>query len=139
MAQQKSNAARIIDFLKNKGVSSIAVGGTDVIWIESIGMPKNALFSLEYKAASSGNVKLKIEFEQGNTLLTEAEEELTNADYVVPDDANEINDELEDALVHIKAVSPATTGFGRFKISGIAGNDASTVIDKLKLAYVLAI
>jgi hypothetical protein len=140
MSNQKSNSARVIDFVKNNEGVPFDVGGHTVFYAETIGMPKNSIFAVEYKAESGGNVKLKLELEQGNSLPVD--EGLQDDNYCVPDDNSEINDELSDELLHIKSFSPATTAYGRIKISGLedpSGNDASTKITALKISYILAI
>lgn len=132
----KTFAANVVDILALGGESSIAVAGDGAIaYSEAFSLPEgNPTFSFEYQATSSGSIALKIELEQGNQ---EPESEGSADDnFVVPDDAAEFNNSLTDELSHIKAYEPAATAFARFKITGLAGNDALTVISKLKASII---
>lgn len=94
-------------------------------WVE------NPSFCFEYQAFSDGNVALRIELEQSNVLpVVEGE---ADEKWCIPDDALEFNDNLIDENYHIKAYPPAPTKYGRFKITGLDLNDASTGISQLLL------
>lgn len=128
--------AVVIDLLALAGVENIAVAGEETVG-RSVAVPLPAgdpSFSLEYQAESSGTVALKVELEQGNLAPEEEGDEDDN--FVVPDGAPEIDNDLGDELVHIKSYLPAATAFARVKITGLTDNDASTVITRLKLVYI---
>jgi len=135
----QDNNNRTIDVLKIAGVSSIAVATEDTaVYSKHFPLPASdssaPFFGIEYQATSAGNVVLKIELEQGN--LEPTNDLAADGDYVIPDGAAEINDTVTDELVHIKAYTPAATSFARFKITPDTGNDASTVISKLKVKVI---
>jgi len=134
----KTNSVRTQDILEMGGVTSIAVASQAVVWSESFGMPRNSTFGIEYKCTST-TPKVMIEMEQGSSQLSGAGEGKIDSSYVVPDDAGEIDDSLEDELLHSIAYAPVAIAYGRFKITGLSGNDADSVIDTLKVSYVLNI
>lgn len=116
---------------------TLAVASQAVVYTNHFSMPlhqENPTFSFEYKATSGGNVALKFELEQSN--YAPATAGAADDWWCKPDDCLEFNDNLTDELLHIKAYPPAPTLFGRFKITGLALNDASTVISHLVLTSV---
>jgi len=129
-------AAKVIDILKLGNVSSLAVAGEGAVaYSQSFPLPAgNPNFSFEYKAESSGSVALKLELEQSNQAPTT--EGAEDGNFVVPDGAEELDNSLADEVNHIKAYLPAATAFARVKITGLTGNDAETVLSKLKMVYI---
>lgn len=127
----KAASVRVVDILGLGGVSSAAVGGTNVFYSESFAI-ENATYSFEYALSSEGTIKVKFELEQGNQVPTT--EGASDGSFVVPDGALEFDNACEDALTHIKAYAPASAAFARVKVTGLATNDASTILSKLKMA-----
>ena len=132
----KNPNVQIIDFLKLEGVTSKAVAGTGNAWTFSYPSQKGVSFAFEYQFASAGAVDVKLELEQGNELLTAAQEGLTNANYVVPEDAATFDAQVNDKLVHIKAYAPAATGYVRLKLTGQGLNAATTTITRARMTLV---
>lgn len=124
---------QIIDILKG---GTLAVAGETTVYSKSFPLPSGASpdFSFEFLAASSGAVKLKLELEQANVFPDT--EQAADDNYVVPDSALELIDALEDTNVHIKAYPPAATLFARLKVTGLALNDASTVLSRANAVYI---
>ncbi len=133
----KVGAPEVIDLLKMARVSEIAVASTATIYSQAVGLPRNATFCFTVKADSEGVVELKVEFESSNELPST--EETVDTNYVVPDGKIDVITAQADKLVHRHPYAPASTKFGRFKITGTGLNDASTVIDRLEISYILAI
>ena len=139
----KTGFAKIIDFIAmqnaadNTDLSSIAVGGeSGVFYSEAVGLPEDATFCFNVKATSGGVVKLIVDFENCNAQPeTEGSADLN---YVVPDGKSEVIADLNDQLAHRVPYSPAATKFGRFKITKVATNAASTVLSELSISYILA-
>ena len=126
--------ARIVDLLKG---AALAVGGTDVAYSFTFPNPSGQpAFAFEYQATSSGTVALKLEVESGNTVLETDEEKAAHNDYVVAENAIAFDASLADENTHIKAYAPPATSFTRVKVTGLAGNDASTVLSKLQVAVI---
>ena len=138
MARLKGVAAREIYVinLRDNTRTSIAIAGEVSAYSQHFELPRGATFAVAYQAASSGTVALKIEMEQSDVLPANTTTPASDGNYVVPDDALEINDTLADKLVHMVAYAPSSTPFARFKITGNSGNDASTTLTKLKLIYI---
>ena len=133
----KVGTAQVIDLLKMANVTEIAVAGIATIYSQAVGLPRNTTFCFTVKADSGGVVEFKVEFESSNELPTT--EEASDTNYVVPDGKADVITAQVDKLVHRHPYAPATTKFGRFKITGTGLNDASTVIDRLQISYILAI
>ncbi len=122
---------RLVDILGLGGVAFAAVGTTDVFYSECFPV-EDATYSFEYLFTSGGNVKVKVQLEQSN-VLPETEGS-ADGNFVVPDGALELDDECADEVVHIKAYAPAATLYARVKVTGLATNDASTVLSRLRMA-----
>jgi hypothetical protein len=132
----KNPNVQIIDFLKLAGVTAITVNATGTVWTYSYPTQKGVSFAFEYQFASGGAVDVKLELEQGNELLTAAQEALANANYVVPEDAAVFDAQVADKLVHIKAYAPAATGYVRLKLTGQGSNAATTTITRARMTLV---
>jgi hypothetical protein len=129
----KAAENKVIDILAAAGVSSLAVGGTSVAYSESfpISGPNDAV-AFVYQFDSPGTVKVKLELEQGDAVPET--EGAADGSWCVPEDAATFDLECADELIHRKAYPPASSGFGRLKLTGITGNDASTVLTRLKMS-----
>ena len=121
----------IKDIPNSSGVTSIPVAGTATVYTRSFSLRYAAYFALAYKATSDGNVNLKIELEQSWTDPTT--EGSADANYVVPEGASEVDAGLTDENWHNVSLSPVAVPKARFKITGLSGNDDSTVL-QLKLS-----
>lgn len=136
----KITEAKVVDLLKLASVASIAVAGEGGVgYSESFAIPLSnggvlPTFSLEYRAASDDAVAVKLEIEQANQ--EPATEGAVDGNFVVADGAAELDNSLEDENIHIKAFVPAATAFMRIKATGLTGNHASTVLDRLRLTFV---
>lgn len=129
----KAHNGKLVDILALGGVTQAAVGTTDVFYSESFPI-ENATYSFEYQLTSGGTAKAKFELEQGNQVP--GTEGSADANWTVPEGAVEFDNEVADELSHIRAYAPASALFGRVKVTGLATNDASTVISKLKMAII---
>lgn len=121
---------RLVDILGLGGVTQAAVASEGVFYSECFPI-EDATYSFEYLFTSGGTVKAKVQLEQSNVLP--ATEGAASANFVVPDGALELDDACEDEVVHIKAYAPASTLYGRIKVTGLATNDASTVLSRLRM------
>ena len=127
----KAQSSRVVDILALGGATSAPVAAEGVFYSESFPI-ENATYAFEYMFTSSGTVKVKIELEQGNSVP--ATEGAASALFVVPDGALELDNECADEINHIRAYAPCSAAFGRIKVTGLATNDASTVLSKLKMS-----
>ena len=121
-----------IDLLAIENASEFACGGETDFWMKTFDMPKNRSFGLELKIESPGTVALDVFLEQGNEELVDAAQNLTNANYVVPDGDSAVL-QPDTAKVYIIDLGPVVTKFSRLKITGTAGNDAGTKITRARL------
>ena len=121
----------IDDILSSTYVENIPIASAAVVYTKSWEWGNGEYFSLDYIASSSGVVGLLIELEQGNTLP--GTEGSSDSDWVVAENAQDIESDLNDKTQHFKKLSPVLSKYGRLKITGSGSNDATTVI-RLKLA-----
>lgn len=108
------------------GSTTIAVSGTDTVYTQSFKLSFGVAFGIWYKAASSGNVNVKIQLEQSYT--TPATEGSSSTNYVIGSGVSDIDSALTDTTVRVKTVSPVPMKYGRLKITGLTGNDATTTL-----------
>lgn len=113
--------------------ATIAIAGETTVYTDSFSLKNGVEFALHYKAASSGNIKLTIQLEQGYARPTT--EGSSDSSWAIPEGAADIHTALADANQHIIALTgtkgPAALPYGRFKITGLGApnaNDASTTI-----------
>lgn len=132
----KNPNVQIVDFLKLEGVTSKTVNGTGTVYLFSYPTQKGVSYAFEYQFSSGGAVDVKLELEQGNELLTAAQEGSSNANYVVPEDAATFDAQVNDKLVHVKAYAPAATGYVRLKLTGQGSNAATTAITRARMTLV---
>jgi len=107
------------------GVKSMPIATTAVVYTNAVRL-SGEYFSLSYKAGSSGVVALKIELEQA--VVAPTTENAADTNYVVAEDAQDIESALADEVWHHKRIGPITLPWARLKITGGATNDASTVL-----------
>lgn len=122
-----------MDLLAIEGAASIAVAGVTTVWGKSFKVPIKRAMSLEAKFTSSGTVEVDVDLEYGNVALTAGQENLTNANYVVPVGESAIISAAA-AQVYIGPFSPTAAKYARVKLTGSGSNHASTVCDRLILA-----
>ena len=111
------------------GVADIAIAGAVTIYTQAISLKQGEYFSVAYKAASDGNVKLKIEIEQSVRLPTT--EEAADSSFITTDEVPAIESALADENWHITEIEPLALPFVRFKITGLgapSANDATTTL-----------
>ena len=104
----------------------IAVAGTAVIYTKSINLKRGEFFAIWYKATSEGTVNIKIEIEQSYKLPTT--EGAVDTDWVVPESMSAVIAALDDENAHCESINPIAMPYLRLKITGGAGNDATTTL-----------
>ncbi len=125
----------VIDLSKDKDGKDIIIDDEDTEYTKSFSYRRNASYSFEYQFASTGDVKVKIELEQGNVLPDDEGEEDDN--FSVPEDAVEFDNDVDDKVRHIKAYTPAPTRFLRAKLTGLEGNSAVTKLVKFNVCTIV--
>lgn len=106
--------------------TTIAVASTATVYTKAFPMTYGANFAIGAIATSSGNVALKIELECSYQLPTT--EGAADGTYVEPDGMADVFSSIADEVQHYKQLYPIPMPFARFKITGGAGNDASTTV-----------
>lgn len=110
-----------------KVCDSLAVPSTTTVysnsflmrWVENFGIWVQAL-----SASSTPNIKIELE-ESFRAPTTEGSSDTA---YVVPDGAAEIYSALADENAHVKSLTPVPQQYGRYKITGLAGNPSDTLL-----------
>jgi hypothetical protein len=105
--------------------ASIAVASTATVYTKSFDLKYGAAFGVDMKATSDGTVKVKVELEQGTSKPTT--EGSADTSWAVPEVAP-ITITVEDENMHVMGVSPIPLRYARFKLTGLTGNAASTVL-----------
>lgn len=115
------------DVLSAVNVNDIAIAGAVTVYTRSFLLTGGDYFSLSYKATSvAGAPDLKIELEQSFQLPTT--EGVSDTNWVKPEGMSNIESNLTTETMHHKALTPITLPYGRFKITGNAGNNVDTTI-----------
>lgn len=115
--------------LKSDGLTEIIpVASETTIYTRSFPMNKASFFGIWIRALSTlGTPNIKVELEEGPTVpTTEGSAETTL--YVEPDGMDDIFSAINDELAHIDVITPVPMAFGRYKITGLTGNPADTVV-----------
>lgn len=118
--------------LSGAPATDMEVGGAATFYTKSFPLAYASDFAIAYKASkSAGAIDLKIELQQAYRKPEASEEGQAAATlFAEPDGMSDIETSLTDEVLHMKALSPIVMPWGRFKITGGAGNDASA---KLKM------
>lgn len=123
------------DILSSDGTTvDIPVATTATVYTKSFSMKSGMYFALAYKAASGGNVKLKIELEESFQLPTT--EGSSDTYWVTAEGASAIESALADTDQHIAALSPVTAPYGRIKITGLGDPDGNAATTKIRLRLI---
>lgn len=124
MGKQRPSCEAITDA---DGTAAILVNATATVYSKSFMFLESEDFSLQYKATSDGTVNLLIELEIGLVPPT-TEGSADTANFVVGESFGDIEAALADELVHIATIAPPLALYGRLKITGGEGNDATTTL-----------
>ena len=103
-----------------------------IVWSRNFVLPKNHSFSFETFLEGSTLANIDVFLEQSNSQLTDAEQGLVHADYVVPEDQGVIAT-LDDFDTTIMVGSPVVTLFGRLKFVKATGNNAANKLTRIKM------
>jgi hypothetical protein len=124
------------DFLRVQGQNGtpIDIAGAVAARSYSIPLTQEASFGLLVQFASGGTIDVAIDFEQAN--VRPATEQAVDANFVIPENLNQLADSITDTAIHIIAFNPVVTRYARLLLTGGATNDASTQLVKAELTYV---
>jgi len=107
---------------------SIPVAGEVTVYTRAFPLNLAQFFGIWVKALSATSTpNVKIELEEGPTTpTTEGSAETTL--FVEPDGFDDIFSQINDEIAHIKTIAPVPMSYGRYKITGLTGNPADTVL-----------
>lgn len=112
--------------LSGSGSASIAVVSDQSIYTTSFPLYSADVFGVWAKATSvTGTATVKLELEQSYALPTT--EGAADTKFVEPDGFADVMS-LTDELAHVDTLAPVPMPYGRYKITGNAGNPADTVV-----------
>lgn len=104
--------------------TTIAINGTSTVYTKSFFLPSTGNYLTHgFKAASSGTVNLTITLEQG--IAAPETEGAADATWAL---VSSVNATLSSTTQYRAAISTLGTPYGRYKIVGGGGNDASTTL-----------
>lgn len=110
-----------------KVADAVAIASQAVVYTNAFRLQFSDTFGASFLANSASSTPdLKIELEQGDNLPTT--EGSSDANYVVGDGVGDIYTNLIAETTKRRAISPVPSMYGRFKITGNAGNVADTVL-----------
>lgn len=111
----------------SSGTTSIAVVSDQSIYTASFPMDKSDVFGVWLKATSASSTpSITVELQESYRLPTT--EGAADSNYVEPDGFSDIFTALADEVAHVTTLSPVPMPYGRYKITGGAGNPADTVV-----------
>ena len=113
-------------------VIEIPCGGVATYYSRAVKLAYGKYFSAAWKATvTAGAPELKIEMEQ--SWVKPTTEGSTDANWVVPESAADVDTTLTDENWHVASISPVAAPFIRFKISATGTNHASATL-QIKLS-----
>ena len=122
------SSGRLVDGAAGNA-NPIPVASTGVKYTQSINVEYSQFFSLSYKLASAGTPDVQIDMEEsvdGNPPVTEG---ASSANFIVPASiASIVADEVTKTWKMV-TLSPITSRWIRFKLTGKSSNPADTTLD----------
>lgn len=107
--------------------NSLACGSTDTVYSNSFLMRWVENFGVWILANSpTGTPSIKIELQE--SYVPPATEGSADLNYVVGDGVADVYTNLNDENAHVKSLNPVPMQYGRYKITGLAGNASDTVL-----------
>ena len=108
-------------------ISVAVASGSTGVWTRNFVISNMSALGVWAKCAGdSPNVRIVLEESYAN--LTEAEQNLTNSNYVVPDAFPNVFSAISDTSAHIVSITPVPMKYCRYKIIGLSGNSANTTV-----------
>lgn len=107
------------------GTVQIPVASTGVVYTPTFEINGLESMGLQAKLTSDGDAKVLIQLEHCMASPTVETADASNS--VIPDGFADILD-ITDELIHIKQINPVPAFKGRFKLTGVGTNHASTTI-----------
>jgi len=108
------------------GTEDIAVASEAVVYTQSFPLfDVDERIGIKIKAGGTGTKKVLVELEESDVRPTT--EGTADSDYTEPDSLSDVA-LLDNTDLHIVEATPVLLQYGRFKLTGQAGNDASTTV-----------
>lgn len=108
------------------GTTTITVPSTTTVYSRTFRLNYGQSFGIQYQAGNgSGTANMKIELEQSNVALTNAQQGAASTDYVVGAGVPDIVTSLSGNTTQLAVLTPIPAKYGRLKITGLAANPAN--------------
>ena len=114
MAQTITQPIEVWDSAKTS--SLIAINGTATVYSSAFKIDKGEYFGIAYKASSGGTIKVRLELEVS----------LDGINFATAENMPMVDPSIEDSDYHTKTLPVVRCTYMRFKITGLAGNAATT-------------
>lgn len=110
-----------------KVCNAVVVASQGTVYSYSFLMKFAESFGVWLQATSVvGTPSIRIQLEE--SAYPPATEQSADTNYVVPDGQADVYSNLNDEVVHVKAFSPQPAKYGRYKITGLSGNPADSIL-----------
>lgn len=112
----------------NGAPGPITIPTTTTVYSRAFRLNYGQAFGIWLRAGNgSGTANMKIQLEQSNVVpVTEG---AADGNYVIGDGVADVYSNLNDALAHVKTLSPVPMKYARFKITGLGSNPADATIN----------
>lgn len=121
---------------------ALAVPSQSTVYTHAFRMGMSKNFSVQIQCATSTSPSVRMQLEASFYNPSENSKTFTegsaSALYVVPDAFADIFSNIVDTNYHIKGYQPPFVSYGRFKLTGLAGNAADTTITIYNLVQELS-
>lgn len=108
--------------------NALAVAGATNVWTRTFNISNLSALGVWIQCAGSGP-QIRIVLEESYISLTDAQQSLTNTNYVVPEALPDVMSLITDTNPHIPlAIAPVPMKHCRYKIIGLSGNSADTTV-----------
>lgn len=108
--------------------NALAVSGiSNGVWTRTFNTSNLANLGIWVQCAGD-SPQIRIVLEESWIALTDAQQALTNTNYVVPEAFPDVFSDIVDTNPHITSITPVPMKHCRYKILGLAGNSTNTTV-----------
>lgn len=127
LKSNKAEVGGVTGFTLAAGNDEMSVPNQVTYYTQAVPVGKSVYFGLWVKTTSTaGTPSLQIDYEQSYSKPTT--EYAADTNFVIPDGASAIFTNLNDEIAHVKQISPVPMTYIRLKITGLAGNQADSLL-----------
>lgn len=106
--------------------ATLAIPSETTVYSKSFVLEADRVFGFLFRLASANTKNVKVELEQGNVVPTEGS---SNAEWAV---TKELSAAVTSTTPIIVAPAPIVSRYARIKLTGLSGNHADVVVDRMQ-------